>query len=157
MGRRALMIAMILLAASASQAIAIGQLVNCQLSGVVVTQGLTAQRFNRTLPFNFDDSGGQLISGINGVLATTLGYSDREIVGQLRDIALTGGAAPSLFGNPLDSLDVSQANFIVDRMSGNAFLSATFHSGGVVFAVGPCGPVVPPSMLLRRPYGAERD
>jgi hypothetical protein len=139
MARRALVIALMVLEASASQAIAMGQQISCQLSGLVITQDMTYQRINKTLLFQIDDSSGQLISGVNGVLATTMGFSDREIVGRLSDVAWAGGAAPSLFGNLLDSLDVSQSNFILDRVSGNAVLSATFLSKGAVFAVGPCG------------------
>jgi hypothetical protein len=139
MAWRALVIAMMVLEASASQAIAMGQQISCQLSGLVIAQDLTYQRINKTLLFQIDDSSGQLISGVNGVLATTMGFSDREIVGRLRDVALAGAAAPSLFGNLLDSLDVSQSNFFLDRVSGDAVLSATFLSKGAVFAVGPCG------------------
>jgi hypothetical protein len=143
MAWRALVIAMMLLEASASHAIAMGRQIICQLSGLVVVQDLTYQRINKTLLFQIDDSSGQLISGVNGVLATTMGFSDREIVGRLRDVAVAGGAAPSLFGNRLDSLDVSQSNFFLDRVSGNAVLSATFLTKGVVFAVGPCGQSAP--------------
>jgi len=125
--------------ASASQAIAMGQQISCQLSGLVIAQDLTRQRINKTLLFQIDESRGQLISGVNGVLATTMGFSDRAIEGRLRDVALADGAAPSLFGNLLFSLDVSQSNFFLDRVSGNAVLSATFLSEGIVFAVGPCG------------------
>ena len=139
MARRALIIAMIVLAASVSHAIAMGRQISCQLSGLVIAQDLTYQRINKTLLFQIDDSSGQLISGVNGVLATTMGFSDREIVGRLRDVALAGAAAPSLFGNLLGSLDVSQSNFFLDRVSGDAVLSATFLSKGSVFAVGPCG------------------
>jgi hypothetical protein len=144
MAWRALFIAMMVLAASASRAIAMGQQISCQLSGLVIAHDLTYQRINKTLLFQIDDSSGQLISGVNGVLATTLGFSDREIVGRLRDVALAGGAAPSLFGNLLDSLDASQSNFFLDRVSGDAVLSATFRSKGAVFAVGPCGQSAPP-------------
>ena len=139
MVRRALVIAMMVLEASASQAIAMGRQISCQLSGLVIAQNLTYQRINKTLLFQIDDSSGQLISGVSGVLATTMGFSDREIVGRLRDVALAGGAAPSLFGNLLDNVDVSQSNFYLNRVSGDAVLSATFLSKGAVFAVGPCG------------------
>jgi hypothetical protein len=155
MARRTLTIAMIVLAASTSHAIATGRQINCRLGGVAIDQSLIAQRFNKTLLFDLDTSGGQLISGASGVLATTLGYSDREITARLRDVALTEGTVPSLFGNPLDSLDASQANFFVDRVSGNAVLSVTFLSKGVVFAIGPCGPMSPQSMPVRS--GGERD
>jgi hypothetical protein len=157
MARRALIVAMIALAASASHAIAQGRQISCQLSGIVVVQGSTDQRIYKSLLFYLDDSGGQLISGIKGVLATTMGYSDRKVEGRLRDVALTGDAAPSLFGNLLDGLDASQSNFFLDRVSGNAFLSATFLSNGAVFAVGQCGQFAPQSKPIRGPYGAERD
>jgi hypothetical protein len=157
MARRALTVAMIVLAASASHAIAKVQQISCQLSGMAIGQGSPNQRIYKTLVFNLDDSSGQLNSGINGVLATTLGFSDREIVVRLRDIALTGDAAPSLFGNALYNLDASQSNFFLDRVTGNAVLSATYLSTGVVFAVGPCGQFAPRSNLIRVPFGAERD
>lgn len=158
MARRALVIAMMVLQASASQAIAMGQQISCQLSGLVVAQDLTYQRINKTLLFQIDDSNGQLISGVNGVLATTMGFSDREIVGRLRDVALAGGAAPSLFGNALDTLDLSQSNFFLDRLSGDAVLSATFLSKGAVFAVGPCGQsAASKTALYNFRQGRERD
>jgi len=154
MVRRALIIAMMVLETSASQAIAMGQTISCQLSGLVITQDWTYQRINKTLLFQIDDSRGQLISGGNGVLATTMGFSDREIVGRLSDVALAGGVAPSLFGNLLDSLDVSQSNFILDRVRSDAVLSATFLSKGVLFAVGPCGQSAPPRTKL---YNFRQD
>jgi hypothetical protein len=157
MTRRVLIIAMMVLAASASRAIAVGRQISCQLSGNVVVQGSPDLRFYKTLLFYVDDSGGQLISGVNGVLATTMGYSDRKIEGRLRDVALTGDAAPSLFGNQLDSLDASQANFFLDRVSGNAVVSATFLSKGAVFAIGPCGQFALQAQPFRGPYGAARD
>jgi hypothetical protein len=157
MARRALTIAMIVLAAGTSHAIAQGRQLTCQLSGMAIGQGSPNQRIYKTLLFNLDDSSGQLISGINGVLATTLGFSDREIVVRLRDIALTADAAPSLFGNQLYSLDASQSNFFLDRVTGNAVLSATYLSHGVVFAVGPCGQFAPQSQPVRGRFGAERD
>jgi len=157
MARRVLIIAMMVLAVSGSHAIAVGRQITCQLNGLVIVRDLTYQRINKPLLFYIDDSSGQLISGINGVLATTMGFSDRQIQGRLRDIALTAGAAPSLFGNPLDSLNASQANFFLDRVSGNAVLSATYLSKGVVFAVGPCGQIAPQSMPIRGPHRAERD
>jgi hypothetical protein len=157
MARRALIIAMVVLAASTSHAIAIGRQITCQLSGLVIVRDLSYQRINKTLLFYIDDSSGHLISGINGVLATTMGFSDREIQGRLRDIALTTDTAPSLFGNPLDSVNAGQSNFFLDRVSGNAVLSATYLSKGVVFAVGPCGQFAPQSNPVRGPYRAERD
>lgn len=147
---------MLLLTASASQAIAVGQTISCQLNGLVITHDLTYQRINKTLLFQIDDSRGQLISGVNGVLATTMGFSDREILGQLRDVALAGSAAPSLFGNQLDSLDVSQSNFVLDRVSGYAVLSATFLSKAALFAVGPCGQSAKPQ-FSNFPQERQRD
>jgi hypothetical protein len=157
MARRALIVAMVVLAASTSHAIAMGRQITCQLSGLVIVQDLTYQRISKTLLLYIDDSSGQLISGVTGVMATTMGFSDREITGRLRDIALTGAAAPSLFGNLLDSLNAGQSNFFLDRVSGNAVLSATYLSKGVVFAVGPCGQLAPQSSPIRGPHEAERD
>jgi hypothetical protein len=158
MARRALIIAMMVLEASASQAIAMGQQISCQLSGLVIAHDLTYQRINKTLLFQIDDSSGQLISGVSGVLATTTGFSDREIVGRLSDAALAGGAAPSLFGDPLDSLDVSQSNFFLNRVSGDAVLSATFLSKGAIFAVGPCGQsAAPKTNFYNSPQERQRD
>ena len=144
--------------ASASLAFAEGQQISCRLSGLVIAQDLTHQRINKTLLFQIDETRGQLISGGNGVLATTLGFSDREIVGRLEDVALADGAAPSLFGNLLYSSDVSQSNFFLDRVSGNAVLSATFLSKGIVFAVGPCGQsAAPRTKFYNFPQDRERD
>jgi hypothetical protein len=158
MARRALIIAMIVLAASVSHAIAMGRQISCQLSGLVVARDLTYQRINKTLLLYIDYSGGQLMSGVNGVLATTMGFSDREIVARLSDVALTGGAGPSLFGNLLDSLNASQSNFFLDRVSGNAVLSATYRSKGVVFAVGPCGQTALPTIkFYNSPRERQRD
>jgi hypothetical protein len=138
MARRALIIAMIVLAASTSHAIANGQQIMCQLSGVVIFRDSPGQRVNKSFLFQIDDSGGQLISGIDGVLATTMDYQATKIEGRLRDVALTVDAAPSLFGKVLDGLNASQSNFFLDRVSGNAVLSATFLSNAAIFAIGPC-------------------
>ena len=148
MVRRALILAMMALEASASQAIAMGQQISCQLSGMVITQDWTYQRINKTLLFQIDDSSGQFISGGNGVLAATMGFSDREIVGRLQDVVLVDGATPTLFGNLLDSFNASQSNFILNRVSGEAVLSATFLSKGVIFAVGSCGQSAPTKTKL---------
>jgi hypothetical protein len=143
MAQRALVIAIIALTASASLASAKGQHISCQLSGTF-TDGWTDQQFSKTLLFYLDDTGERLVSETHSVSAKTTLYSDTKVEGQLADVTFAFIMAPSLFGNLLDGPEPGQSLFTLNRVGGEAILSAKFQPKGAIFATGSCEQIAPP-------------
>jgi hypothetical protein len=143
MAQRALVIAIIALAASASFAIAKGQHVSCKLSGTL-TDGWTDQPISKTLLFYLDDTGERLVSETNSVSAKTTLYSDTKIESQLADVTFPTIMAPSLFGILLDGPEPGQSLFTLNRVGGEAILSAKLQPKGAIFATGSCEQIAPP-------------
>jgi hypothetical protein len=145
MARRILIVALMSVAAANSPSIAKSQHISCQLSGTL-TDGWTDQQFSKTLLFYLDDTGERLVSESNIVSAKTTLYSDTKIEGQITDVTFPTIMAPTLFGYLLDGPEPGQSLFTLNRVGGEAMLSAKFQPKGAIFATGPCEQIAPPKI-----------